>query len=79
MLVSCTCILAIGATLVLTILITITDRLASGITVADIDFSQLDSIRTRMPISKVSSAKPCRESALNRITRSCRTFFLTSS
>ncbi|GMN51209.1 hypothetical protein TIFTF001_020366 [Ficus carica] len=28
------------------------DRLATGITVADIDFSQLDSIRTRMPISK---------------------------
>ncbi|PON91517.1 Carbon-nitrogen hydrolase [Trema orientale] len=28
------------------------DRLSTGITVADIDFSLLDSIRTRMPISK---------------------------
>ncbi|KAM6544816.1 hypothetical protein CsatB_025552 [Cannabis sativa] len=32
----------------------LTDRLSTGITVADIDFSLLDSIRTRMPIARVS-------------------------
>uniref|UniRef100_A0A803Q4E4 CN hydrolase domain-containing protein n=1 Tax=Cannabis sativa TaxID=3483 RepID=A0A803Q4E4_CANSA len=30
----------------------LTDRLSTGITVADIDFSLLDSIRTRMPIAR---------------------------
>ncbi|PON91518.1 Carbon-nitrogen hydrolase [Trema orientale] len=35
-----------------TIVSRLPDRLSTGITVADIDFSLLDSIRTRMPISK---------------------------
>lgn len=57
MLLSCISFLAIGATSILPFLVTVADRLSTGITVADIDFSLLDSVRTRMPISNVSSAK----------------------
>jgi hypothetical protein len=33
----------------------VSDRLSTGIAVADIDFSLIDSVRAKMPIAKVSS------------------------
>lgn len=38
----------------------VTDRLSTGIAVADIDLSRIDSVRARMPISEVTYSWGCK-------------------